>query len=69
MAPTIHLLPAIPVPAQSVGTAWFSIAILSTAMEKNGHLCALCVSSEAGGSFHLFACKAKLGPSARLREK
>jgi len=34
MAPKIYLPLPIPVPAQSAGTEWFSIAVLSTAMEK-----------------------------------
>ena len=44
---------AFPVPAQSAGTEWFSIAGISTAMEKNTSLCDLCASSEASGDILL----------------
>jgi hypothetical protein len=37
------------------GTECLSIAVLSTAMEKNIHLCGLCVLSEAGGEIPLLS--------------
>jgi hypothetical protein len=33
----------------SFAAEWFSVAVISTATEKEKSLCVLCVSSEAGG--------------------